>query len=158
MLNSIRGSRRQQGFSMIEVLVSTVVLAVGLLGFASLQVNGLKNNQSAYFRSQATQLAYDIADRMRANPSAKTAYLSSNLAPEDAVAQNNCLSTDGCSTDEMAMHDVFEWQRFLTAQLPNGEGLIAVQADIYTVTIAWDDNRDGLTDANDPQFAMSFQL
>jgi len=53
------------GFTLIEVLVAVVVLAGGLLGLAALQVTSLSSNQTAYNRSQATQLAYDIADRMR---------------------------------------------------------------------------------------------
>jgi type IV pilus assembly protein PilV len=158
MLSPIYSQREQHGFSMIEILVSTVVLAVGLLGFASLQVNGLKNNQSAYYRSQATQLAYDIADRMRANPNSATDYLSTNLLAADAVAQPDCLSTDGCSSSEMAIHDLFEWHGILSTQLPGGEGDITVQTDIYTITVFWDENRDGITDDNDPHFAMSFQL
>ncbi len=55
------------GFTLIEVLIAMLVLAVGLLGLAGLQATSLRNNQSAYNRSQATQLAYDLADRMRAN-------------------------------------------------------------------------------------------
>ena len=60
---------KNTGFTLIEVLIAMLVLAVGLLGLAGLQATSLKNNQSAYNRSQATQLAYDIADRMRSNPS-----------------------------------------------------------------------------------------
>jgi type IV pilus assembly protein PilV len=55
------------GFTLIEVLVAMVVLTVGLLGLAGLQATSLKNSQNAYYRSVATQLAYDMADRMRAN-------------------------------------------------------------------------------------------
>jgi len=50
-----------------HALVAMLVLAIGLLGLAGLQVVGLRNNQSAYLRAQATQLAYDMADRMRTN-------------------------------------------------------------------------------------------
>ena len=58
---------KNAGFTLIEVLIAMLVLAVGLLGLAGLQATSLRNNQSAYNRSQATQLAYDLADRMRAN-------------------------------------------------------------------------------------------
>lgn len=55
------------GFSMIEVLVSLFVLAVGLLGVAALQLSSITNNQEGYFRSQATALADDLVARMRGN-------------------------------------------------------------------------------------------
>ena len=58
---------KNTGFTLIEVLIAMIILAVGLLGLAGLQATSLRNNQSAYNRSVATQLAYDIADRMRAN-------------------------------------------------------------------------------------------
>lgn len=62
-----RLSRRPSGFSMIEVLVALVILAIGLLGFALLQTMNLRFTQSANYRTQATNLAYDLLDQMRAN-------------------------------------------------------------------------------------------
>src|SRR5690606_37316619 len=62
-----RESTRGGGFTLIEVLIALVVMSVGLLGLASLQTNTLAFNRDAYLRSQATALAYDIIDRMRAN-------------------------------------------------------------------------------------------
>ena len=61
------------GFTMVELLVAVLVLSIGLLGLAGLQAAGLRNNQSAYLRSQATILAYDVADRMRATRAAAAA-------------------------------------------------------------------------------------
>src|SRR6185295_1538044 len=71
----IKGSlaRRSRGFTMIEVLVSLVVLSIGLLGVAALQLTSLRSNHSSAMRSQATFLAYDIIDRMRANRAAAIA-------------------------------------------------------------------------------------
>ncbi|MCX7101946.1 MAG: type IV pilus modification protein PilV, partial [Methylobacter sp.] len=66
-LTKTHGMKQTAGFTLIEVLIAMLVLAVGLLGLAGLQATSLKSNQSAYNRSQATQLAYDLADRMRAN-------------------------------------------------------------------------------------------
>jgi type IV pilus assembly protein PilV len=60
----------QRGFTLIEVLIAVLVLAVGLLGLAGLQLAGMKSNHSAYLRSQATIAAYDLLDRMRADPGA----------------------------------------------------------------------------------------
>src|SRR5262249_56408603 len=61
-------SRRARGFTLIEALVALLVLSIGLLGVAALQLTSLRSNPSSSFRSQATLLAYDVVDRMRANP------------------------------------------------------------------------------------------
>ena len=65
-----RNLRRERGFSLMEVLIAMLVLAIGLLGLASLQAQSLKFNHESYVRSQATILAYEIMDRMRTTPSA----------------------------------------------------------------------------------------
>lgn len=58
--------QKQTGFTLIEILVTVIVLSIGLLGLAGLQATSFKFNSTAYQRSQATSLAYDIADRIRA--------------------------------------------------------------------------------------------
>jgi len=147
---------QQSGFSLLEVLITLVILAIGLLGLAGLQATGLKSNLSAYHRSQATQLAYDIADRMRANMTAINNYPAIN--PTTATAQAGCLA-GGCSPALMAQHDIYEWNLALTTALPSGRGTISPAiAGIYTISIQWDDNRDGAVDGNDPDFQVSFQL
>jgi type IV pilus assembly protein PilV len=144
---------KKTGFTLIEVLIAMVVLAVGLLGLAGLQATSLKNNQSAYNRSQATQLAYDLADRMRANTGAAASYLTA------AAGNANCSSTTGCSATDMAKNDLFEWNAAISQALPAGAvGSIALAGGIYTITINWDDNRDDAVNSSDPNFQMSFQL
>ena len=78
----------QHGFTMVEVLVTLVILAVGLLGLAGLQATSLRNTESAYQRSQAAILAYDMLDRMRANSAgvangrfSRHAYVRSQYGP-----------------------------------------------------------------------------
>ena len=147
---------KNAGFTLIEVLIAMVVLAIGLLGLAGLQVTSLKNNQSAYNRSQATQLAYDLADRMRANVAGAAIYTSGTAA---AIA--NCKNTAGCSSTEMAVNDLFEWNSAISAALPNGgTGTITISSGVYSITINWtenrDDNADGVSDIT--SFQTSFRL
>src|ERR1700683_3979002 len=59
--------KRHDGFTILEVLVSLVILSIGLLGTAKLMLYSSHANDSAYLRSQATELAYEILDNMRAN-------------------------------------------------------------------------------------------
>jgi len=61
---------RQQGFTLVEVLVTVIIMAIGLLGVAGLQLAAMRSNHSAFLRTQATIAAYDLIDRMRADPSA----------------------------------------------------------------------------------------
>lgn len=61
---------RQQGFTLMEVLVTVIIMAIGLLGVAGLQLAGMRSNHSAFLRTQATIAAYDLIDRMRADPQA----------------------------------------------------------------------------------------
>lgn len=143
------------GFTLIEVLVSMLILSVGLLGLAGLQVASLRNNQSAYNRSQATQLAYDLADRMRTNVLGVATY--TTIPPSRATAKASCLTTTGCSQDSMAENDLYEWNSAVSAILPNGIGTITAAAGELTVTINWDDDRDGVG-SNNLQFQTSFQL
>jgi len=82
----------QRGFTMIEVLVALVVLSIGLLGAAKLQVLAVRYNSQSFLRGQAVVLAYDMADRMRANPTAVAAgnYDSADGANFQAAADNGC--------------------------------------------------------------------
>lgn len=176
--------KKKAGFTLIEVLIAMLVLTLGLLGLAGLQARGLKNNVSAYNRGQATQLAYDMADRIRANiaeakKSAASTYDTDVLDPAAATVQNNCNSTTKCSVSELAQNDLYEWNLAITNPdiLPNGNGQIdlndktitikpatgaalAVTKSITvgTIVISWDDDRDGDRDGDDPSFQMSFQL
>ncbi|WP_394752089.1 type IV pilus modification protein PilV [Crenothrix sp.] len=146
------------GFTLIEVLIAMMILAVGLLGLAALQASSLRNNQSAYYRSQATQLAYDIADRMRVNVASAATY----TVADSANVHDSCLAIEGCTPAEMAEHDLYEWNTAIQSILPSGTGTItgATVAGVstYKVDINWDDNRDDAVDDNDPSFSMSFRL
>lgn len=141
--------QRQAAFTLIEVLIAMVVLSIGLLGLASLQAAGMRSNNSAYMRSQASVLAYDIADRIRANRTAD--YLS---ALPNGTQNAACLSTPGCNLASMAQNDIFEWQTAIGITLPLGTGTITLANGVYTISITWDDDRDPLT--TDPAFLTSF--
>ena len=116
---------KQAGFNLIEVMIALVVLSIGLLGLAALQVTSLQQNQSAYLRSQATLFAYDITDRMRANIDevGNGSYFVTSGATNTACI-NYSASAAGCTASVMASHDVAEWQAAIAAELPDGSGRV----------------------------------
>ena len=103
---SRRTTRAQRGFTLIEVLVTLALVAIGFLGATSIQSFGLQQTHNTYFRTQADLMLRDIADRMRANPQAArdNAYVFDQEQPTDAAAIGTC---DGqainCSSAEMAV-------------------------------------------------------
>ena len=162
---------KNTGFTLIEVLIAMLVLAVGLLGLAGLQATSLSNAQSAYNRSLATQLAYELADRMRANVAGVATYTS--MLPTAAVAQAGCSTVSTtCATANMAQNDLYEWNCAvaggcqtntppIAAALPGGTGTITVAAvggvNMYTITISWTDkNNNGVPELT--TFTTSFRL
>ncbi len=116
-----------RGFTLIEVLVATVVLAIGLLGLAGLQPALSRNNQTAYLRSQATHLASAMADRMRANTQGVLAEGYHNKSPttDDCDDESDDNSAGKiCSPAEMAGYDLADWNAALASQLPDGKGIV----------------------------------
>jgi type IV pilus assembly protein PilV len=134
-------SGRHGGFTLIEVLVTVIVLAIGLLGLAGLQLGGLRYSYSAYQRSQATIMANDIIDRMRANPTVAGSG-SYNISIGTTPATKSCTGTSSnCTAAEMAAADLYEWKQSLADVLPAGDGSIVNNGGTFTVTIQWDDTR-----------------
>ena len=65
-------------------------------------------------------------------------------------------AAEGCASDKMAENDLYEWKSALTT-LEGATGTIVQSGGLYTISVTWDDNVDGKTDSNDPNFLMSFQ-
>lgn len=124
---SARIDRRQLGVSLVEVLVATVVLSIGLLGLAGLQASGMRVGQSSIHRSQAAQLAYDMVERMRVNVADAADY---SLALSDAAPEGT----------SRAQRDLRDW-RLRLRSLPGGTGSVAPNGSAVTVVVQWDDTR-----------------
>lgn len=159
-----RVRRPVTGFSMIELLVAVLVMAIGVLGVAALQMVSLQNNRAALVRAEAVTLAYDMMDRIRANPAGTPpgdAYdgLALDAVPPDSP---NCLTTT-CTAAQMVAFDQRSWKCQLGAHnghelcttfrtagvlppvanqpgLPNGDGAVAVDDDgLIQITVRWTD-------------------
>lgn len=134
--------RTQSGFSMVEVLVALVVLAIGLLGIAALYLNSLQSGRTAIYRTQAITLAADLADRIRMNRTAQAAY-GTLFADAEAVV-GACATVGGCSDADLASTDLANWKAEIAEQLPNGQGQVVVtlpaaagEPATYVVTVQW---------------------
>ncbi|MHB8475653.1 MAG: type IV pilus modification protein PilV [Steroidobacteraceae bacterium] len=153
-----RGASRIGGFTLIEVLVSLVILSIGLLGIAKLMLFSSRSNDSAYLRSQATELAYEILDNMRANRQEAISNLSYNtalgaVATKAAPPAAICLAPAQCTSTQQAVYDIWQWKlRLNTASnpggptigaLPTGKGSVATVAvgsqTTVVITVTWDD-------------------
>lgn len=156
---------RARGFTLLEILVALVVLSIGLIGLAGMQSTSLRFNTDAYMRSQATALAYEMADRVRANAQAladdATAYDKGWGA--EGTANADCRDETGCTPAAMAADDLFVWNERVSDILPLGRSEICRYTDAATldcsvaaatlghvIRIRWDGNRDGVVDPEVP--------
>jgi type IV pilus assembly protein PilV len=133
--NRMDDFNHSDGFTLIELMVAITIFAIGMLGLAALQAQGLKYNSNAYERSQAVLLAYDMADRIRANVGVGGANALYGSIATPLVAAT-CVNTT-CTSNQMAAADEFEWLSLVALTLPGGVGTVTSAGNIYTVTINW---------------------
>ncbi len=128
-------TRRIRGFSLVEVLVALIVMSVGMLGIASLYVQSMQAGRTSLFRHNAVTLAGDVADRIRANPTAGAAYTG-------AGGNFNCIAQGvNCSAPQMAAQDILVWQAQAAGSLPAGQIQIvfdnAIAPPTYQISVLW---------------------
>lgn len=130
---------RQGGFTLLEVLVALIVLSIGLLGLSGLQTTGLRNNHSAFLRSQATLATTDIIDRMRAN---RDAARDGDYDINYGTTPSHVTCIGSCSATQVAQMDVELWHAYVE-RLPAGEGEVSVTTGgLAEVKVRWTDARD----------------
>ena len=151
--------RQQRGFSLIEVMVAVLIVAVGILGVAGMQVVSLQQNRNALLRDQALQAGNDILDRMRVNP---MDYSTVELI-DAPVAGRDCVAST-CSPTQMRDYDRAQWKCRINpfnaegeiysvctdfgigrASLPGGLGSITLVGGVQVVTVQWVSDRNGNT-------------
>jgi type IV pilus assembly protein PilV len=135
----------QNGISLLEVMIAVLVLSVGVLGAASLQLNAIRYSASADYATRATLIARDVLDRMRANPSALASYATASVT-------GACSSNAGGAS--VATQDMADFTQAVTCQLPLASASIMVSGGRATVSISWSDART-VANAGDTTFAVS---
>lgn len=159
--------KSQAGFGMLEVLISLLILAIGLLGLASLQTTSLAQTNEVRNRSQAILLAEDLIERIRSNRSNIDAYddNAGNAADDDGEEGGEGGAGEGvedealegeqgeeqadaptCEPDfaisntGVAADDLAEWKNSLACLLPGGNGFVTVDDGVVTVRLVWGTN------------------
>lgn len=156
---------RHRGFSLIEVLTAMVVLSIGMLGIAAMYTTSLKTGRSAQLRTKGVVFAADMADRIRANPGGGANYASaasdtgSSMGCTDRSTSGTVTAAVACTTDQMAVDDIYRWKQLLTnpqSGLPEAEAVItfndATTPPTYTITVNWTDQDEDLS------YTLSLQI
>jgi type IV pilus assembly protein PilV len=134
---------RPRGFTLIEVLVSLVILGIGVLGIAKLTLFSVRSNDSAYLRTQAVNLAQAGLDYMRANRlvAISGSYNIALAAAPPAAA--SCMAPATCTPANLALYDLNQWKTRVAAALPSGQAGVATVVVLdqvtATITVQWDD-------------------
>ncbi|MDH5355058.1 MAG: type IV pilus modification protein PilV [Gammaproteobacteria bacterium] len=132
-------NNRQKGVSLIESMIALVVISVGLLGIAALQVTSMKQSNSALHHSQAVWIGFNIAERIRSN--------FGQFANYDGIDTNTGYSQDciaaACSPADLITSDAADWADEVK-NLPSGRGVIdAPFGNQLRIQVMWDDGDPG---------------
>lgn len=156
------------GFTLLEILIALLIVSIGLLGVASLQIRGQQFNQVSYFRTQATLLAYDLMDRIRTNyylmrkTNVNLAYqvpTPINVGPSGVIEQPvSTCDKQLCTPQMLINYDLDNWFYSLRDTLPEGRAQIVPNppnsdgiSNYYTITISWKDIVDDNDDSPENQ-------
>jgi type IV pilus assembly protein PilV len=143
---------RQQGMTLLEVLISVVILAVGMLGIASMLLLSSKADNSSYTKQQAIQSVYNIFDRIRTNSQAaingnyNVSNIGTNGLPTSITTPGTACNVSACTASQLATYDTWQWLSRDVSKLPSGSGSITTALSgvagntIVTVTVQWDDS------------------
>jgi len=157
-VQNVHNKAQERGFSLLEVLITIVLLAIGFLIAAKMQVHSLRSSQSAQMQVNAQQISSEIMDKMRSNPEGVANGVYDGKTTSNAAA-TPCASA-GCTPAQLAAKDLYEWSaHFIDVRgigdtyLPSlpgagaskpAKGSISAPVDgVYTISIDWQGFSDG---------------
>ncbi|MGV8805282.1 MAG: type IV pilus modification protein PilV [Polaromonas sp.] len=158
--------RRQRGITLLESMVAIVVMALGILGILGVQLRTLADTQTGVRRAQAIRLIEDLSERIKVNPNG-LASLNSYVTTWGVVGGTIPSCTAGCTSTDLAVHDIDFWKKNVAATLPSGDANIFLVADETVaanrrqlgVMISWRANermREGETTADTNAYKAVF--
>ncbi|MEH6493748.1 type IV pilus modification protein PilV [Halopseudomonas sp.] len=126
-----------RGFSLLEVLVAVLVLALGILGAASLQLSALRYQSGSLHATHASLLAQDMLERLRANPEQLALYgMTVEGDCEQAIAHRLAVTADSVLTQ-----DKLDFTRAVTCELPSGRARLSLHEGLASVQLRWSEAR-----------------
>lgn len=126
-----KAHRHQRGVGIVEILVAVLILCIGLLGLAGLQLRTLRNNESALERGMAVAETHAVVDAMRADRSNAKAGL-----------YNIALATTAATGSTFRETVIYNWRQNLVSALGSGAtGSITCNGTLCTIVVQWDDSR-----------------
>lgn len=112
-----KGNSAQSGFTLIEVLVSAVILSIGVVGIASVLTMSKVYQDESIQRVRAVELADGIFERIRRNPAGVAGYDTGLLAPLGNASTGDEPSLDcnanSCNAAELASYDLWDWEQLM---------------------------------------------
>jgi len=150
---------KQSGIGLIEVLIAVVVLSVGFLAAAKMQIQGMRYSQSAYFLSQGNFMLRDMTDRMRGNRQGVLDGHYNNVSTNGSTTQPGCINTaEQCSPQQLALADLHAWSQYLYEPknatdfkplLPSTDSITArgdidfdAVSNVYNISVTWAEQSD----------------
>nr|WP_315260826.1 type IV pilus modification protein PilV [uncultured Duganella sp.] len=133
---------RTRGYTLLEILIAVLVLALGIIGGAGLQLSALRARHQSVLLSHATQLAASLAERMRANPAQSDTYLTLNYdalaEPSPSVPSALCHG-GACDAAQIAFADLYDAKILARQNLPGGRVLVCRDAGLWSGgKLRWD--------------------
>lgn len=133
---------RARGYTLLEILIAVLVLALGIIGGVALQLGALRARHQSVLLSQATQLAATLAERMHANPAQAATYLTLDydaLAEPLPSAPSSLCHGGACDAAQLAFADLYDVKLLAKQNLPGGRVLICRDAGLWSGgTLRWD--------------------
>ncbi|MEE9445135.1 MAG: type IV pilus modification protein PilV [Cocleimonas sp.] len=147
--------QKNNGFSLLEILISLVIMSVGMMGLAGLKLVALKGTNEAHFRHEASLLMAELADRMRVNEEAvdNGSYkLSTPINLVTATRPNPDCGSALCTADELANYDHYHIALKMRSAMPGSSLLITCPNNLcttvsdvkvkHTIVINWKEKKD----------------
>ena len=158
--------QKNRGFTLLEALIGFLILAVGMLGIASLQALSLKAGKTSIYNSVAMMKVDELFESMRANSTTLALSEYQTASAGDGTHHVSCTTAAGCSGTELAQEDIFWWKTNLKAGLPDAATATVAVSDLVlpslmrtaTITIAWQERDKDSEVAADKTYVASANI
>lgn len=132
-----------RGMSLVEVMVAVLVLGIGVMGYAALQVRSVRMSEDTYSRSQAMAIAQDAVERVRSNLNALGDYYGASWGGAPTAPASSCIYTGSapvaCTPTQLAAEDVYQLKTIARSMLPTGSISVQSCAQLACVIVAWNE-------------------